>query len=889
MYLRFCVLLACLVCSVAMRAAERPPELVIEQPGVRLSLVAEHPDVVTPTGIDVDEQGDVWVVASHTHFRPDDYSGPPHDEIIVISPDKKRRVFYAKTDATMDLELGDGGWVYLAERDRIMRVRDMDGDGVGDDEQTLAALETAGNYPHNGLAGLAWHPDGDLVFSLGENHWEEWTLRGVDGVTVHGTGEGGVFRCTADGENLRRVAKGFWNPFGICVRADGSMFAAENDPGARPPCRLLHVVEGGDYGYQRLYGSAPFHPFVCWNGELRGTLPMVHPIGEAPCGIAPLGDGLVVPSWTDNRVDFYALRPKGATFAAERIALIRGGLDFRPTGISQTSPTEFYLADWVHGSYEIHGKGRVWKLEVEPDEASWLRSTELTAPTDAAVLAEKLRSGNSNHSQQELFALAAADDAFIARAAIDALAKDVGSWSFNQAQQLDAVDQVALLLAVRKADPQNVAWVRHFLQASDPEVQFETLRWIADERMAQFLPVVEERLRSRENDYRLFEACLATWNTLSGSPRAGVADPKMLIERLRDDSAAESTRAFALRLIDPSYRGLDEELLDRLIAKGDAGVTREAVRTLAARGTAEARERLLRVATEEKYSVEVRADAIAGLANAAPESRAALLQLAADEQRPIREESLRSLRFAQLDAGAREELRSIAKRYPESKDLITAALHPESLSLGRPAATELEAWRRRLAEISQPTDREAGRRIFYHASVGTCSKCHRRDGRGNVVGPDLSAASTLEQEGRLLTALLQPSRDVAPQYYPWVLVTVDGHTFTGIPLRNGGGGTEIYRDDTGREQRFSTSDIAVRRELTTSMMPDGLCDTMTDREIRDLLAFLADTGEDAAVDAGGDDLSGSKVSRLQPATVLGGAVGASFGEREERRRVEGDR
>ena len=316
MLLRFVILaiapMVCLACCVAEAPVDLDPHLQLPQTGIRLTLVAENPDIVTPTGIDVDEAGRVWAIASHTHFRPENYEGPEHDEVVVIDTDASRRngsrhVFYAKTDATMDLELGQEGWVYLAERDRILRVRDSDGDGRGDQEEELAVLVTEADYPHNGLSGLAWHPSGDLVFSLGENYWKPWTLTGRDGRAVAGTGEGGVFRCTADGMSLRRIARGFWNPFGICVREDGTIFAAENDPGAMPPCRLLHVVDGGDYGFQRHYGNAPFHPFVCWNGELPGTLPMLHSLGEAPCGIAPLGNGLIVPSWTDHRIDYYPL------------------------------------------------------------------------------------------------------------------------------------------------------------------------------------------------------------------------------------------------------------------------------------------------------------------------------------------------------------------------------------------------------------------------------------------------------------------------------------------------------------------------------------------------------------------------------------------------------
>ena len=85
---------------------------------------------------------------------------------------------------------------------------------------------------------------------------------------------------------------------------------------------------------------------------------------------------------------------------------------------------------------------------------------------------------------------------------------------------------------------------------------------------------------------------------------------------------------------------------------------------------------------------------------------------------------------------------------------------------------------------------------------------------------------------------MQPSRDVDPQYFPRLLVTDEGEAFTGILLRDGGGGKEFYRDSQGRERMFLTSQIVQRKELETSMMPDGLVHQMTDREIRDLLAFL---------------------------------------------------
>ncbi len=823
-------------CCHGQQQPDLAPEIRVATDGVRLTMVAQHPDVMTPTGIDIDDAGNVWVAVSHTHFRPDDYDGPEHDEIVILS--SPRRVFYNKTVATMDLELGSDGWVYLAERDRILRVRDTDGDGVGDLEQDVAVLQTEADYPHNGCSGIAWHPSGDLIFALGENYSKSWTLTGAGGDQITGTGEGGVFRCRPDGSSLRRIAKGFWNPFGICVRSDGTIFAAENDPGSRPPCRLLHVVEGGDYGYQRAYGGAPVHPFVCWDGELRGTLPMLHSLGEAPCGIAPLGAGLVVPSWTDHRIDFYPLSAHGASFSTKRITLVEGGRQFRPTCIVQASPTVFYLTDWVFGSYKLHGYGRVWKLEIDPDDASWLGQMELQPPTKEATLAQQLRSGDDSLDDQTLLKLARLEEPFLVSAAISALARRTDQFDPPSVRKLDAADRITMLLAIRKARPTDHRWVDFFWRDPDVEVQFETLRWIADHRLERYRDDVGRKLAEPQLDYKLFEAALATWNTLSGNPQAGIVDADMLLRRVLDQNASPQTRAFALRLIDPSSGKFSPKVWDQLLTTVDPLLAGELTRSLAASGKPAAVSRLIAIASDEKMALQTRADAIAGLSGGGDQSRTALLELAASSQPLIRQESLRSLRFVELDAPSRQLLTNLAADFSDSRELARAALDPTSIKKGRPAVTDTAAWNKRLASLHGQPDVSSGRRIFFHAKVGLCSNCHRHSGRGNVVGPDLSATSNDGNPDRLLTALLQPSRDVDPQYYPWSLLTDDGQSFTGILLRDGGGGTEFFRDNRGRERKFSTKDIVARKPLTTSMMPDGLIDLMTDREIRDLLAFL---------------------------------------------------
>jgi len=297
-----------------------------------IELFAAEPSLVTPIGIAVDAKGRVLVVESHTHFRPEGYTGPEADRIRMFEDTDgdhhadKITTFFEGTRATMNLAVYHDGSVYVDTRNEIFRLRDTDDDGLADERTRIARLETAGDYPHNGLSGFAFDFAGNVYFGLGENLGADYKLIGSDGTTLAGGGEGGnIYRCGAVGDKLVRIATGFWNPFHLCYDTFGRLFAVDNDPDSRPPCRLLHIVPEGDYGYRFRNGRKGLHPFTAWNGELPGTLPMVAGTGEAPSGIVAYEAGnlpddylgeLLVTSWGDHRLDRFKLVPRGASFAS---------------------------------------------------------------------------------------------------------------------------------------------------------------------------------------------------------------------------------------------------------------------------------------------------------------------------------------------------------------------------------------------------------------------------------------------------------------------------------------------------------------------------------------------------------------------------------------------
>lgn len=390
------LLLSLLCLSSSLFADETPPRSL--DPRLTITLFAENPQIVTPTGIDVDGQGTVWAIESNTHFPPKDYKGHPSDRLLVFRDTdgdgraEPPKVFLDGLKHTMSVTVRPA-WldpiviergtkpadrqVFVATRREILLLEDIDGDDRCDRQTRLVWLDTKGDYPHNGLAGFAFDPLGKLFFGFGENLGEPYAIhfRGAPDQPLKGGGEGGnIYRMNPDGTEMTFWATGFWNPHASCIDAFGRLFTVDNDPDSRPPCRLLHVIRGGDYGYRFRNGRKGLHPFTAWNGELPGTLPMVAGTGEAPSGVLAyehdafpeeyLGN-LIATSWGDHRIDRFRLKPKGASVESVAEPFIVGGETFRPVGIALAPDGSLYCTDWVKRDYQLHGHGRIWRVHTK--------------------------------------------------------------------------------------------------------------------------------------------------------------------------------------------------------------------------------------------------------------------------------------------------------------------------------------------------------------------------------------------------------------------------------------------------------------------------------------------------------------------------------------------
>lgn len=468
---------------------------------LKIELFAAEPEIVTPCGIAVDARGNVLVVESHTHFRPENYVGPPTDRVRMFSDTDgdgradRITTFHEGTRSTMNVAVHPDGSVYVATRMEILRLRDTNNDGLADEKTRIAHLETKGDYPHNGLSGFAFDYRGDVFFGLGENLGSEFKLIGTDGLIVSDLEGGQIYRCQGDGSAIRRVAFGFWNPFHLAFDAFGRLFAVDNDPDSMPPCRLMHIVDGGNYGYRYRNGRKGVHPFTAWNGELPGTLPMVAGTGEAPSGVLAyesdhlpddyLGN-LLVTSWGDHRLERYRLEPRGASFRAVTETFIKGDENFRPVGIAVAPDGSLFVSDWVLQDYNVHGKGRLWHVtSANPKAIKRATAPELVIhATDRSTRENAARSLATRDDGRKLLTSLAADApstrtralAVTALAAVDVTAPAISAASHDASSDVRAAavrvlgDNQALspLLKTEPAAEVRAEIMRH---TSDPALQ----------------------------------------------------------------------------------------------------------------------------------------------------------------------------------------------------------------------------------------------------------------------------------------------------------------------------------------------------------------------------------------------------------------------------------
>jgi putative membrane-bound dehydrogenase-like protein len=157
---------------------------------------------------------------------------------------------------------------------------------------------------------------------------------------------------------------------------------------------------------------------------------------------------------------------------------------------------------------------------------------------------------------------------------------------------------------------------------------------------------------------------------------------------------------------------------------------------------------------------------------------------------------------------------------------------PKAFRLPPPNPDRLAVLAAFLPALDLRGDPQRGAAIFRER----CATCHAFRGEGRAVGPDL-ASVVVNGPNRLLVSILDPNREVAPNFAAWTAEPKEGEPVTGLLVRESDSAVTLKLAG-GTETTFSRARLAGLKSESRSLMPEGLEAGLTQADLAGLLAWL---------------------------------------------------
>jgi putative membrane-bound dehydrogenase-like protein len=135
--------------------------------------------------------------------------------------------------------------------------------------------------------------------------------------------------------------------------------------------------------------------------------------------------------------------------------------------------------------------------------------------------------------------------------------------------------------------------------------------------------------------------------------------------------------------------------------------------------------------------------------------------------------------------------------------------------------------------VKLAADASKGKELF----ARNCATCHRIDGLGATIGPDLTGISGKFDRATLLDNIVNPGAGIVFGYEPWTIRLKDGQSFFGFMVADGSTRVTI-RDLSGKDHVINTAQIAERKKQDGSLMPQPSALGLSEQDLADLSAYL---------------------------------------------------
>lgn len=712
---------------------------------------------------------------------------------------------------------GDSLYVTVSEgaRDKkgVYRVRDLDGNGSFELIEKLRSHNGGGEHSAHSLVPS---PDGKWIYFIAGNMttvpevdrslmprvWAEDQLlpRNPDGRgharNIKAPG-GWIARFHPDGSNWELVAGGFRNPFDMAFNEDGELFAYDADmewdlgmPWYRPT-RLCHVIPGAEFGWRNGTGK--------WPEFYEDSLGAVVEFGPgSPTGVVS-GIGTAFPAkyqraifcfdWTFATIYAAHLTPDGAGYRGEREEF------FTASGFPLTD-----AAIGADGAMYFATGGRktassLWRIRYTGKEDC----APIEAPTSKHVIASDAGKLGSSDRIERFAARTALENAGVE--AVRAAEAKTPMARINRA--------IALCRVGNKADRKDV---------SNSLIE---LNW-------DQLPAIERLAWLR--------AC------------------NLMFIRLGEPS--EDERAEVLAKIDASFPfdepRVNAELCRLLCYLQAPGIVGRTLQQMAEPDSTQLPD-WARLVTRNKEYGETLAKTLRDAPPAEDIHFAYCLRVVKGpwtkgQRRQLMEWYamaegkkggksyglfLERMRNDTLDIATEDE-RELIKSWGLKVVRSPFDNLPVAKGPGRDWTIEEVV---KVAKNLDGADKENGKKMFQAA---LCMACHRVGPEGGAAGPDLTTVAGRFSAEDIATAIINPSKEVSDQYQFSLITKKDGSTVYGQVLDEKDLILIVATSalDLTQTIEIESGEVASIEPSAISPMPPGLITSLSEKELRDMLAWL---------------------------------------------------
>jgi quinoprotein glucose dehydrogenase len=130
-----------------------------------------------------------------------------------------------------------------------------------------------------------------------------------------------------------------------------------------------------------------------------------------------------------------------------------------------------------------------------------------------------------------------------------------------------------------------------------------------------------------------------------------------------------------------------------------------------------------------------------------------------------------------------------------------------------------------------------GKKMFFERPEASCVRCHKINGEGGEVGPDLSKIGAQKDRQYLLESVVLPNKEIAPGFESVLVTLKSGTSYAGV-LKSETADELIINSPEDGLVTVKKNEIKTRTR-GLSPMPEGMGQILSKQDLRNLVEFLS--------------------------------------------------